>query len=301
MRERQGRPPSAANLGRMQYRTLGRTGLRVSAIGFGGAPIGIPGYLGRGDRDDPGVRAEALAAIRSAVKQGITYFDTAPGYGGGRSEHLIGEALDGLRAQVLVATKFTVGAEPTDGLCASLERLRTGHVDVLQLHGSVFDDAEAHRVLDSGVLDWAEEMRGKGRCRFIGITAEGPSGGLERLLGSGRFDVLQVAYNVIYQSVCDYQREPAGVIPLARRLGMGVVTMRTATSGFLPRLLAAEFPGLDPARVARLAIRFVLSTPEVDCALVGMRTVVEVQANAALAADPTARLDLRALHDRFAE
>ncbi len=287
----------------MEYRTLGRTGLRVPPIGFGGAPIGIPGYLGRENRDDPGVRARAIAALRRAADLGITYFDTAPGYGDGRSERLMGEALEGRRAGLVLATKFAwpPGADPTQALRASLDRLRTAWVDLLQLHGSVYDEPDAERLLGSGLPEWAAEMRARGLCRHVGITAEGPSGALERLLGSGAFDVLQIAFSVIYQSVCDHQRRPArGVIPLARSLGMGVVTMRSATSGFLPRLLAAEFPECDPARATRLALRFALSTPEVDCALVGMRSVAEVEANAALAADPAARLDVSALHDRYA-
>ena len=75
--------------------------------------------------------------------------------------------------------------------------------------------------------------------------------------------------------------------------------MRSATSGVLQRLLRQEFPELDPDRITRLALRFVLSTPEVDCMLVGMRTEAEVAVNAALAAEGAARCDLRALHDFF--
>jgi aryl-alcohol dehydrogenase-like predicted oxidoreductase len=81
---------------------------------------------------------------------------------------------------------------------------------------------------------------------------------------------------------------------------MGILTMRATTSAFLQRLLSAEFPGIDAGRVTRMAINFVLSTAEVDCVLVGMRSVEEVAANAALADDEGARLDLRALHDRYA-
>lgn len=294
----------------MEYRTLGRTGLHVSALGFGGAPLGIPGYLdpdGRADRDGEAFRTEALAALREALARGINYFDTAPGYGEGRSERLFGEALEAHRGNIHVATKYPFGdgtATPeqrTEGLRASLDRLRTDHVDVLLLHGGTFDDALAERILASGALDWAEEMRARGLCRWTGITAEGPSGALERLLRTGRFDVAEIAYSLIYQSTCDHQREPPqGVIPLARSLGLGVTVMRPATSGFLQKLLPAAFPGLDASAVTRLAFQFVLSTPEIDCALVGMRSAVEVRENAALAADLSARLDLKALHHRFA-
>src|SRR5579884_82158 len=112
----------------MQYRTLGRTGLQVSRLGFGGAPIGIPGYLSRENRDDPEVRRQALAAVREAMEWGVNYFDTAPSYGEGRSECLIGEAIAGRRDRVHLATKYTFvqgqgAAAHTRALLASLKRL----------------------------------------------------------------------------------------------------------------------------------------------------------------------------------
>src|SRR5262245_8208121 len=114
----------------MDYRTLGQTGLQVSALGFGGAPIGIPDYLSREDRDGAEFQEQAVAAIQEAVARGINYFDTAPAYGDGRSERLLGEALAGLRDRVVLATKF--GFRPgqeasayTVSLEQSLERLGT--------------------------------------------------------------------------------------------------------------------------------------------------------------------------------
>ncbi|HUT34140.1 MAG TPA: aldo/keto reductase [Planctomycetota bacterium] len=289
----------------MEYRALGTTGLEVSCLGFGGAPMGIPDYLSHDDRDSDAFRSTGVAAVREAVARGVNYFDTAPGYGDGRSERIFGEALDGLRDRVVLASKYSFreGLTPeqrTDALRASLDRLRTDRVDVLQFHGGYFDDEFADRILASGVLDWVDEMRAKGLCRFRGITAEGPSGGLERLLRTGRFDVLMIAYNLIYQSTCNYADRPTGIIPFAKSLGIGVTTMRPTTCGFLQKLLGAAFPGLDTAGLTRLAIRFVLSTPEVDCCVVGMRTPAEVVANAALAEDAAGRLDIRWLHNRFA-
>lgn len=289
----------------MEYRILGRTGLSVSRIGFGGAPAGIPDYLGREDRDSPDVQEHVLAALREAVARGINYFDVAPGYGGGRAERLYGEALEPHRDRVVLATKYWIHdpnwtpANGTEQLRQSLERLKTTRVDILQLHGLTIDDDVADHVASSGVLEWTDEMRAKGLCRFTGITAETPSGALERLLRTRRFDMILVAYNLIYQCFCDYQRTPFGIIPLARTLGMGVATMRPTTSGFLQQLLRGEFPELDERRLTRLAINFVLSTPEVDCAVIGMRHPDEVVANAELASDTGSRLDVRDLHNRF--
>jgi aryl-alcohol dehydrogenase-like predicted oxidoreductase len=284
-------------------RRLGHTDIEASVLGFGGAVIGIEGYLKRAGEPPIIPDESAIAAIDAARVGGINFFDTAPGYGAGRSEDLMGRALEPYRSSIYLATKVAVRPGDTamtwqQSLEESLKRLRTESVDLLQLHGSAWTDDGATWVLGEP-LEWLTAIRDEGLARWIGITAEAPSGGLERLLRSARFDVLQMAYNVIYQSSCDYQRAPFGVIPLAKTLGMGTLTMRTTTSGVLHRLLRSEFPDLDMGRISRLAIRFVLSTAEVDCALVGMGNPTEVADNCSLARDLSNRLSLVNLHDSF--
>jgi hypothetical protein len=273
----------------------------VSVLGFGGAVIGIEGYLR--PAGGTGEQAAADTALHTAIERGVTFFDTAPGYGAGRSETLMGQALEPYRDRIRLSTK--IGLRPdgdpqmwSESVRASLERLRTDHVDLLQVHGNTWTEENSAWLLGAP-LEWLESIRDQGLTRAIGITAEAPSGALEMLLRTGRFDVLQIAYSVIYQDPCDYQRAPFGVIPLAKSLDIGVLTMRTTTSGVFQRLLHSEFPELDSARLSRLAIKFVLSTPEIDCALVGMSDVDEVEQNCALAADEADRLDLVKLHDFF--
>jgi aryl-alcohol dehydrogenase-like predicted oxidoreductase len=287
----------------MPRKPLGHTGLTVSVLGFGGAVIGIKGYLRAEDPDDDSADRQAGETVAAAFAAGINLFDTAPGYGAGRSENVIGRALEAYRSSVLLTTKVGVhiGQHPADwneSLHTSLERLRTDHVDLLQLHGNTWTDESVDWVLDEPA-EWLADVKRRGLARSVGITAEAPSGALEVLLRSGRFDVLQIAYSVIYQDPCDYQREPFGVIPLAKALGIGVLTMRTTTSGVLHKILHAEFPELESSRISRLAIKFVLSTPQVDCALVGMSRTGEVTENCALATDLDDRLDLRQIHDFF--
>ena len=89
----------------MQYRTLGRSGLRVSEVGYGGAPIGIPNYNEAWDPHNPDTTHTTISAIHEALDLGYTYFDTAPSYGDGRSEEVMGEALEGRRSEVVLATK----------------------------------------------------------------------------------------------------------------------------------------------------------------------------------------------------
>ena len=186
------------------YRTLGRTGRAVSAIGFGGSTIGIPDYVDAGDPDSAAFRQEALAAIQAALAEGINYFDTAPAYGDGRSERLYGEALEVHREKVFIATKIAPVKDAGPGyydeqLGQSLARLKTDHVDLLQVHGAAWTDEAADDLLDSCLPAWLARVRAEGRCRHVGITAENTSGALERLLRSGRFEVLQIAYSLIYQ------------------------------------------------------------------------------------------------------
>lgn len=287
------------------YRILGQTGMRVSAVGFGGSNIGILNYVTGEDRDSGAFRERARAALVEAVKIGINYFDTAPSYGDGRSETLYGEALEPYRGDIHIATKIAgvVGRTPeqyTEDLQQSLDRLKTDYADLLQVHGAAWTEEAADTLIASCLPEWLKEQKAKGTIRHIGITAEAPSGALERLLKTGEYEVLQMAYNVIYQGACDYQRAPFGVIPLARSLGMGVVTMRTATTGFIQKYMAAAFPDLDMDALSRHAIRFVVSTPEVDSALVGMKSVEEVHANWEIASNEANYLDLEELHNRFA-
>ena len=287
----------------MQYKTLGRTGLKVSAIGYGGAVVGISYYLAREDTSDPAIQDIYVASIRRAFELGINYFDTAPGYGSGLSEELLGRALSDRRDKILLASKVTYSGTP-DEIQSSVEKslrlLKTDYLDVLQFHGGYFSQQEADSIINGGRLEKLEQLRDEGKTRFIGITAEVPTGALEQMLSTGRFDVLQVSYNLINQLACDHSRKCRGIVALAKQYGMGVVTMRTTTSGFLQGLLSREFgDAVSVEAVTRMCINYVISTPEISVGLVGMRNQREVELNAALASDVQARYDLDELHKRF--
>ena len=109
----------------MEHAVLGRTGREVSRLGFGGAPAGLKNYLDEYDPALPDQREGVVAAILRALELGVTYFDTAPGYGAGVSESIFGEALAGCGERVFVATKIGASAEGARrSLEGSLERLR---------------------------------------------------------------------------------------------------------------------------------------------------------------------------------
>lgn len=285
----------------MQYRTLGKTGLEVSAIGFGGAPLGLTNYLSAYNPQDAAQRETAIQAILHALELGFTYFDTALSYGQGESERILGEARRRAGAdasRMLLATK-TPGSQRTyeavlQSAETSLANLGVDAVDVLQFHGSVWRDDDVEAALGGG-LDAFHELRRKGKARFLGFTSETPSPGTYRLVRSGAFDVLQIAYNVLYQDACNLMVK-SGPILEAKERGMGVVTMRSLSSGVFQQLLRQYAPEVDGYA---LALQYVLSNPNVDSALVGMRTPEEVERNARLADDLAGRLDLELLHKRY--
>ena len=286
----------------MQYGTLGRTGLAVPQVGFGGAPLGIADYM---EPWSPAAEHEhhaGVEALRRALEQGITYWDTAPGYGDGLSERVIGEVLPEHRDDVIIATK--VGAPWSfDAVVASaeasLKRLRVERIDVLQFHGGHITAPMAEEILGGG-MEAMQRLREQGKIGFIGITAEGSTGPLEQIVATGELDTLQIRYNVCYQHPCDYINNKAGIIHQAESLGMGIITMRTLTSGLFQKALCAAFPEAVAALdLNAFCLNYVLSNPLVDVALVGMRRPEEVDRNAAVADAVETRLDLAALHDRF--
>ncbi len=285
----------------MKHGTLGRTGLRVSEVGFGAAPLGIPDYLEAWDPGSEEARASGVRALHRALERGINYWDTAAGYGEGLSEEVVGAALKGRRDEVVLATK--VGGDLSvenviGGAEASLRRLGTDRIDVFQFHGGHWKDGEDTAILGPG-LEAMRTLREQGKIRFIGITAEGSTPALERVIASGELDTLQICYNFCYQHPCCLINPRAGTIWRAREQGMGVITMRTLTSGLFQRTMQAVGAPLPAGFDANaFLLTYVLSNPLVDVGLVGTRRPEEVDRNADVA-EVGERLDLEELHHRF--
>ncbi len=282
----------------MEYAQLGRTGVRVSRLGFGGAPAGLTNYLGAYTPADAQQRREVVAAIERAVDLGVTYFDTAPAYGQGASEALFGEALAGLD-DVFVATKMV---PETDDVRASVEaslaRLRRDRIDLLQIHGSSYSDETAEAFLaPGGRVSQMEALRDEGLIRFLGFTTEDQNPAVYRFIESGRFDAIQLCYNLLFQHPAE-QTRPFGSIFEAEDEDMGIVTMRTVTSGIFQRWVQWVNPG-NTFDYTPALLQFVLSNDLVDVALVGMRDAEIVEANVRIVEDRENRIDLEALHMKY--
>lgn len=233
----------------MNYRVLGRTGLRVSEIGFGCGNVG--GMFIRGSHQ------EQLEAVTRALELGVNYFDTAPLYGDGRSETNLGQVLAELRPQVTVATKVRLlGDDLKDirgvvqrSLEASLNRLRRNSVDVLQLHTQVSMERggagwqQAVGLKDvlgkDGVADAFDAAYSQGLVQSLGFTGLGETSALQQVIDSGRFDLVQIYYSLLNPSAGlavppgfkghDFRQ----LIDLAVDRDMGVLAIRVLAAGAL--------------------------------------------------------------------
>lgn len=283
----------------MQYRDLGRTGLRVSEVGCGGAPIGIPNYNEVWDPQGDGETRSVIDALHRAVDVGYNYFDTAPGYGDGRSEELMGLALEGQRSHVLIATKTAWKGRNKEQILQSVEgslrRLRTDYLDVIQFHGDTgepYMPDDFRWILECGPMDAFHQLKREGKIRFVGITCEEPVS-LRPFLDTGLFDVIQIKYNVIYQGAWH------NTLRWAQEANVGVVAMRPLTSGIFQKLMRAAWPSIEQhLDLNELALNFVLSDPRVSTAIVGARRVSEIDANSALSEALQKRFDLDCLQER---
>jgi aryl-alcohol dehydrogenase-like predicted oxidoreductase len=265
----------------MERRPFGKTGLRVAPIGLGGYPFGGVNRAAGWDPFTAEGRRVAIATVHRALERGITYVDTAPSYGDGNSESIFGEALaeGGRRQRVTLATKCrwnVSAAEVVRSVEASLRRLRTDVIDVIQFHGGMFTEEDVRHILSRGPLEGLHRLRQQGKVRFLGFTCEEPWTA-RPLIASGAFDVAQLRYNLIYQGAALH------ALNEARDRGLGVAVMRPLTSGILQRTLRFLKPEWPEAEVYELALKYVLSDSRVHVANVGMRWPQEVERNVALA------------------
>ncbi len=297
----------------MQYRTLGRTGVRVSSLALGAMNFGRIGRTGQ---------EEATALVDAALEAGINVIDTADVYSDGRSEEMVGKAIAGRRADVVLATKagIPMGEERnhrgssrrwlTRALDDSLRRLGVDHVDLYQVHrwDPTTDDEET--------LSALTDLRRAGKIRHFG-TSTFPAHRLVQAQWAarehhlGRYVTEQPSYSALQRGV------EAHVLPVAQEYGLGVLAWSPLASGwlsgavregreittnrstFMPQRFDLSVPAnrarLDAverlAKVAddagltliQLALGFVTAHPAVTCALIGPRTLDHLHSQVAAA------------------
>ncbi len=224
----------------MRYFELGKTGLRISEVGFGGIPII------RLSADD------AIGVLRHAHERGITLYDTANAYRD--SEEKIGRAFQGIRDQVVIATKTIKrdGASATEQLENSLRMLRTDYIDLYQLHQVAHEEEWRAVTAPGGALEAAVKAREAGKVRHIGVTSHSLEMAV-RLVKSGLFSTIQIPFNFI-------ETDPLQeLFPAAQALGVGILVMKPFAGGVIDNAdiafrflrqypFALPIPGFDSLR-----------------------------------------------------
>ena len=264
----------------MQKRKLGRTGLQVSIVGFGGT------WISQLSMD------EALNVVSRAFELGINYFDTAKM--DEDSEEKIGVALKDVRDECVLATK-TASRTKSESLAdfkSSLHRLKTDRLDLIQLHG-IDDEKTLQKAIGSGgSLDMCKKARSEGLVDFIGITGHKPRVLIEAIK-TNEFDTVLVPFNVVTRQALDE------LIPLAKDLDIGVSIMKplsAKTSKLITCLydpslsLLSDEPelnallGQDTNSMVHNALRFVLSQ-DVSVVVTGFKSIEEVETAAKVGND----------------
>jgi len=301
----------------MKYRTLGRTGLKVSEIGLGTWAMG-------GDEWGPVDDAESIRAIQRAVELGVNFIDTADVYGAGHSEELVARALQGRRRdEYILSSKagFDIYSQPgvpggagqnftpaylEHALAQSLKRLQTDIIDVYHLH-----NPNLEIIRQGDALNTLVKAREQGKIRFIAVSVSTVEEGIA-CIESGVVDTLQLVYNLI-------SREPeAKLFPLAKERKIGIIVRTPLAFGLLTGKyrvghpfpagdfrrdmpadwLETNIPKVEKLRflvkgriksLAQAAIAFVLSNDAVSVAIPGAKTVRNAEEN--LAASEVAPLD----------
>ena len=228
----------------MQLRTFGRTGLKLSVLGFGCGAVG--GLMVRGEA------ADQERTVARALAAGVNYFDTAVQYGDGEFEKNLGRILQKLKpANAVVGTKVRIPPDAygriadtvTASLEASLKRLRLDHVDIFHLHNPITEKGGGTTLSTKQVLDEVvpafERLRAQGKTRFLGITAIGDTAALHQVIDASVFDSAQVVYNMLNPSAAEAlpQNYPAHdygrLFDHTVKSGVGVVGIRVLAGGAL--------------------------------------------------------------------
>ena len=297
----------------MEYRKLGNTDLEVSALGFGLWPIGGTTSHGYGTVDDQ----EAIRAIQEALDLGVTLFDTAPAYGNGRGEEILGDALAGRRDEAVIVTKAGVPwseeeqtwlrdssyAEITQSAETSLQRLQTDVIDVLLIH---WPDPDTP--FEEPMRAFAD-LKEAGKVRYVGVS----NFSIEQMrecLKYGPLNAQQVGYNMFDR------RMENEMLPFCLEHGIGVMTYGSLAHGLLTGTFSAnkEFDAADwrshgnifglplfkrgnfekniqvverlkelaesrGKTMVQLAIAWILRQPAVSVALTGARSRREIEEN----------------------
>jgi hypothetical protein len=258
-----------------RYRTLGKTGLKVSTVGYGC------------------MITSDSSVISRAVDMGITYFDTARGYQSGNNERMVGAALKGSRNKVVISSKSEskTAAEAMEHLETSLKELGTDYLDIWYMHSR--DTVAA--IPDEQIAVW-ENAKKQGKIRHIGISTHNPAAIVDRVLAVGKFEVVLSTYNFTVGTGND---------PAYKKLvdaGIGMVAMKVMA----PASRAGGFSNLPGFRADRMdrvtkpggpvaALKWVLRDPRFATTIPSMTDIDQLEANFRAMSEPFSAADEKLL------
>ena len=251
----------------LQYRTLGRTGLRVTTVGFGCMITADPSVISR------------------AVDMGINYFDTSRNYQGGQNERMVGAALGAKRKDVFLASKCDTRTGP--GILAELDRtlteLGTDHLDVWHLHG-LGDPAQ----ITDELVEAQRKARQQGKIRFAGVSTHNLPAIVDRVI-EAKIEVLQVQYNFASAPVYG----PA--IEKLAQAGIGVIAMKVMARSGGRRGAGPE----RPANFATAALKWAIRNPSIATTVPSMTDNDQLQQNFKTMAEAFSDADAKVLSARL--
>jgi len=268
----------------MQYRKFGKLNWKVSALGFGAMRLPVLNRV-QTDIDEP----QAIQMIRYALDHGVNYIDSAYVYHGGKSEVLVGKALqDGYRAKTKIATKIpsaqVVSYEACDRILGEqLKRLQTDKIDFYLLHG--LNKGVWPKILEVKYFDWAEKQIAAGRIGHICFSFHDDLATFKKIIdGYDNWTMAQIQYNFMDEK---YQAGTTG-LKYAAEKGVAIVVMEPLRGGRLSRIPPEPVQKIwDSAPVKRSpiewAFRWVWNHPEVTTALSGMSKIEHVLENVKIA------------------
>jgi uncharacterized protein len=263
---------SGLSSAKVVYRTLGKTGVKVSGVGCGIGLIPDPAVLAR------------------AIDLGINYFDTARGYERGKSEEIAGTAFKGRRNKIVLASKTDAmtKAEVFKDMDDSLKALQTDHLDVWHLHSRDTPD----KITDE-LVEACETLKKQGKTRFIGVSAHDINAVVDKIVKIGKFDVVQTTYSYPIGSPL----RNASIKKL-HDAGIGVVAMKVilAVAGFIPPK-EMRLKGEGPLA----AVKWVLMNPMISTTVPYAKDIAELEMNFRAMAEPYTLQDEKMLYARNEE
>lgn len=274
----------------------------IGRLGFGAWQLGNVESWG------PMSQKEAIELVQEAVRSGINFFDTAPGYGNGESERLLGEALHGIRDQVVINSKFGHHANGTTdfrvevikkSIEASCKRLKTTYLDSLVLHNPSRDILLNHQ----GHFDYLEQLRQTGLIHGYGVSIDTPEE-VSAVLTHGKVQVIELLYNVFFQATREQLQQIADhhiaiiiKVPLDSGWLTGKYDEKASFSGIRSRWTTTDIqrraelinqlrklvPGKD---LTPYALGFLLSYPQITAIIPGVRSISQVHSLVAAVEQP---------------